>query len=172
MRSIQCYLTIDSGQFVLSSTYTGDIEGVGPLAFLAEQGLSKEGEVTIFIQRVILRSHSLLPWTWSSCMDNLDALVQEGLIGEQPLSLQKLMSNLEHFVPALANKQWTIQELITSLNGQIAGAVSVDLAEMFSPIDELHVHIGLEEGDSLFSQTVTELSNGLIQERGLSLIYY
>ncbi|MGB1119688.1 MAG: DUF4836 family protein [Chitinophagales bacterium] len=168
MRSIQCYLTIDSGQFVLSSTYTGDIEGVGPLAFLAEQGLSKEGSDNLHSKGNPQVAFSIA-MDMDTLYDNLDALVQQGLIGEQPLSLAEIDEQLGAFVPALANKQWTIQELITSLNGQIAGAVSVDLAEMFSPIDELHVHIGLEEGDSLFSQTVTELSNGLIQERGLSL---
>ena len=168
IRSIQCYLTIDSGQFVLSSTYTGDIEGAGPLAFLAEQGLSKAASDNLHSSGNPQVAFSIA-MDMDTLYDNLDALVQEGLIGEQPLSLAEIDEQLGAFVPALANKQWTLQELITSLNGQIAGAVSVDLAEMFSPIDELHVHIGLEEGDSLFSQTVIELSNGLIQERGLSL---
>ena len=31
------------------------------------------------------------------------------------------------------------------------------------------MHIGIEEGDSLFSNTVTELTSGAIQDRGLSL---
>ncbi|HAB89671.1 MAG TPA: hypothetical protein DCF84_03970 [Bacteroidetes bacterium] len=166
MRSIQFHLTIDSGQFVLSSKFAG--EGPGPFAFLAEQGLSEAASDN-------LHSTGNPQVAFSIALDmdtlyhNLDALVQEGLIGEQPLSLEEIDAQLGAFVPALAGKQWTIEELMTSLNGLIAGAVSIDLEEMFSPIDELHVHIGLEEGDSLFSSTVTELTSGVIQNRGLSL---
>ena len=166
IRSIQCQLTIDSGQFVLSSSFAG--EGPGPFTFLAEQGLSKEASDN-------LHSNGNPQVAFAVALDmdtlynKLDALVQEGLIGEQPLSLAEIDEQLGAFVPVLEGKQWTIEELMTSLNGLIAGAVSIDLEEMFSPIDELHVHVGLVKGDSLFSNTVTELSEGLIQERGLSL---
>lgn len=166
IRSIQCYLTIDSGQFVLSSKVAG--EGPNPFAFLAEQGLSKEASDN-------LNSSGNPQIAFSIALDmdtlynSLDALVQEGLIGEQPLSLEEIDAQLGAFVPALAGKQWSIEELMTSLSGLIAGAVNIDLEEMFSPIDEMHLHIGLEEGDSLFSNTVTELTSGVIQDRGLSL---
>ncbi|MGC6468178.1 MAG: DUF4836 family protein [Chitinophagales bacterium] len=168
MRSIQCQFTIDSGKFTLSSTFTGDLEGQGPFAFLAEQGLSKEASDN-------LHSGGNPQVAFSIALDmdtlysSLDALVQEGLIGEQPLSLAEIDEQLGAFVPALEGKQWTIEELMTSLNGLIAGAVSIDLEEMFSPINELHVHVGLADGDSLLSNTVTQLTDGLVQERGLSL---
>lgn len=170
LRSIQCYLTIDSGQFVLSSTFTGDIEGEDPFAFLAKQGLSKEASDNLHSSGNPQVAFSIA-MDMDTLYDNLDALVQEGLIGEQPLSLAEIDEQLGAFVPALANKQWTIQELITSLNGQISGAVSIDLKMLqdLQPIDELNLHIGLVEGDSVFGKTVTELSNGVIQERGLSL---
>lgn len=168
MRSIQCQFTIDSGKFTLSSTFTGDLEGQSPFAFLAEQGLSKEASDN-------LHSGGNPQVAFSIALDmdtlysSLDALVQEGLIGEQPLSLSEIDEQLGAFVPALEGKQWTIEELMTSLNGLIAGAVSIDLEEMFSPINELHVHVGLADGDSLLSNTVTQLTDGLVQERGLSL---
>ena len=166
IRSIQCHLTIDSGQFVLSSTFTG--EKPSPFAFLAEQGLSEEASDNLHSTGNPQVAFSIA-LDMDTLYDNLDALVQKGLIGEQPLSLSEIDEQLGAFVPALVGKQWTIQELMTSLSGLIAGAVSIDLEEMFTPINELHVHIGIEEGDSLFSNTVTELTSGAIQDRGLSL---
>ncbi|HCE86142.1 MAG TPA: hypothetical protein DEO99_08300 [Bacteroidetes bacterium] len=170
MRSIQCQFTIDSGKFTLSSTFTGDIEGQGPFAFLAEQGLSKEASDNLHSSGNPQVAFSIA-LDMDTLYNNLDALVQEGLIGEQPLSLEEIDAQLGAFVPALAGKQWTIEELMTSLNGLIAGAVSIDLEGLqnLKPIDELNVHIGVVKGDSVLGKTVTELSNGIIQERGLSL---
>lgn len=166
IRSIQCYLTIDSGEFVLSAKVAG--KGPSPFAFLAGQGLSQEASDNLHSSGNPQVAFSLA-LDMDTLYNNLDALVQEGLIGEQSLSLEEIDAQLGAFVPAFAGKQWTIKELLTSLNGQVAGAVSIDLEEMFSPIDEMHVHIGLEEDDSLFSNTITELTNGVIQDRGLSL---
>ena len=124
IRSIQCYLTIDSGQFILSSKVAG--EGPNPFAFLAKQGLTREASDNLHSSGNPQVAFSIA-LDMDTLYNNLDALVQEGLIGEQPLSLEEIDAQLGAFVPALAGKQWTIEELMTSLSGLIAGAVSIDL---------------------------------------------
>ena len=72
-------------------------------------------------------------------------------------------------------KSWSLKELLTSLNGDITTAVSIhseeiDLEEIDSakipiPIQELHLHIGQVEGNTLLGNTVVELSTGIVQER-------
>ena len=96
-------MTIDSGQFVLSSKVA--VEGPNPFAFLAEQGLSKEASDN-------LNSSGNPQVAFSIALDmdtlynSLDALVQEGLIGEQPLSLEEITS--------------IVDLLLTSLNKRLA----------------------------------------------------
>lgn len=176
MSSMQMNVEIDSGRFILSSSFNGDLNGPGPFAFLGQDGLSDAA-----LDNLHSEGSPQVAYNISLDMDTMynqiDMLLRDGLLGGDTTSnLDMIDLQLKALIEMEMGleKSWSLKELLTSLNGDITTAVSIhseeiDSAKIPIPIQELHLHIGQVEGNTLLGNTVVELSTGIVQERGLNL---
>ena len=172
MSSMQMNVEIDSGRFVLSSSFHGDLNTPGPFAFLKQNGLSDEA-----LDNLHSEGSPQVVYNMSMDMDTLytqiDGLLRDGLLTEySSLNLDTIVEGkLDTLIRDnfYIEKSWTLKELLTSLSGDISEAVDLDIEEILTPIQELHLHIGQVKGNTLLGNTDVELSGGIVQERGLDL---
>ena len=167
MSSIQMHLTVDSGRFVLSSSFHGEELSYAPFAFLADHGLSDKA-----LDNLHSNGSPQVALSLALDMDTLYNQINTLLDSNSAIyTLDDIDEQLDDYFEAVLStpKPWHLKDLFTAFDGEFATGVGIDLValEDFKPIEELNLHIG--ENSEELGTMITQLSQGFVSDRGTDI---